>query len=122
MISLDEVLSVNCDRLSESSQRYFEMTIVTRRGESYVFNNIERREFPILKKYFNDKKITVSSDEDVDGEDNNYVTKKTRKAPEMNIDDLELPEEEEDYNSAEDSSFEDEEESEESNEKKKKKK
>lgn len=94
LIYLDDIVQVECNRLSESSQRFFEMSIKTRKGEDYEFNNIERKEYEPLNKYFQDKNVKFSSDEDVEGVDNNYTTRKVRKAPEQHMD-IDLPSEEE---------------------------
>jgi hypothetical protein len=102
LITLDEIAAVNCDRLAESTQRYFEMSIITKKNESFIFNNIERKEYLNLRKYFDDKKIKVSSDEDVEGGDNLIIRPNKREAPKMNIDDIHLPSDEDEYNDSED--------------------
>lgn len=61
--------------------------------------------------------------EDSGEEDNKYVTRKVRKAPEMNIDDIELPSEEsyKDDDGDEDDDFDEDDDDEDSDNKKKKK-
>lgn len=86
------------------------MSIFTKKGDTYIFNNIEKNEYSYLNKYFVEKNINVSSDQDVEGEDNIIVTKKVRKAPELNEEIYELPPDEDSYVDDEDESFEDEEE------------
>lgn len=74
-----------------------------KKNETIIFNNIERKEYPFINKYFNDKHIKISSEDDIEGEDNLVITKKNRKAPE-NIDyDKLLPSDEDEY---EESAFE----------------
>ena len=86
------------------------MSILTKKGEAFTFNNIEKTEYPNLNKFFIEKNIKVSSDQDIEGEDNIVITKKVRKAPEVNIDDFKLPSEEESFVDDDDASFDDEEE------------
>jgi len=113
LISLDDIKQVNCDRLSESSQRYFEMTIIKKNNEQFSFNNIIRVEHDCLKKYFTEKNIVFSSDNDALDGDGVVLTKKVRKAPDMDVD-MQLPSEEDEYdesyndNQDDDESFEDE--------------
>ena len=95
LISHEDIQTVNCDRLSESSQRYFEMVVHRKKGDALIFNNIERKEYLLLKKYFEEKNIKVTSDEDIEGEDNVIKTTKVRKAPEIEPD--ELPSEEDEF-------------------------
>lgn len=93
LIFHDEISTVSCERLTESSQRFFEMAIHTKKGEIYEFNNIERREYSSICSYFDDKKIKFTTDEE-NTEDNKVITsKKIRQAP-KNMD-IDLPSEEE---------------------------
>lgn len=124
LILHDDISFVSVFRLGESTQRFFEITIHTKKGEKLEFNNIEKKEYDPLSKYFNDKKISITSedqDDNIEGRDI-LITKKVRKAPDMV--DMELASEEE---SAKDDSFTEEDdydfsESGESNKKKKDKK
>ena len=97
LIYLDDISEVQCNRISESSQRFFEMNLHLKKKDKesviYEFNNIEKKEYDCLGKYFKEKKIKFSSDDD-QGSDV-ITTKKVRKAPEpMEID---LPSEEDEF-------------------------
>lgn len=96
LIKLEELQSVSFERLSESSQRFFELKLNKKKGEQIIFNNIERKEYPFIKKYFEEKNIQLITDEDENGDDK-IITKKVRKAPEVDIDKMELPSEEDEY-------------------------
>lgn len=98
LINLDDITLVTCERLSESSQRFFEMKIKTKRGDTFEFNNFERREYDSINKYFQDKKIKITSDDGEDGEEI-ITSKKVRKAPENYNEDIPSEESEEDYKS-----------------------
>ncbi len=98
LINYDDITIVNCERLSESSQRFFEMTIKTKRGDSYEFNNFERREYDNINKYLQDKKVKVTSDDGEDGEEV-ITSKKVRKAPENYNEDIPSEESEADFKS-----------------------
>jgi hypothetical protein len=100
LILLDDIKHVKCERLGETSQRFFEMTIYTKRGENYEFNNIERPEFDPLNRYFNDKKVSFKSD-DMDAP-KTTLSGRVRQAPTVMDVDMDLPsedEEDEDFNS-----------------------
>ena len=100
LILLDDIKSVKCERLGDSSQRFFEMTVYTKKGDIHEFNNIERPEFDSLNRYFLDKKVNIKSD-DMEGP-KTTLSGRVRKDPTtMDVDD-DLPsddEEDEDFNS-----------------------
>jgi structure-specific recognition protein 1 len=98
LINYDEIATVTCERLSESTQRFFEMTIKTKRGDTFEFNNFERKEYDSINKYLQDKKIKVISDDGEDGEEI-ITSKKIRKAPENYNEDLPSEKSEDDYKS-----------------------
>lgn len=101
---MSDILEVSCNRLGDSSQRYFELKI-KKKGETFIFNNIDRGEYSAINKYFTERNIKISSeDELIEGEDNLLITRKNRKAPEnLDYDNL-LPSEEDEY---EESAYED---------------
>lgn len=74
------------------------MKIKTKRGDTFEFNNFERREYDSINKYFQDKKIKITSDDGEDGEEI-ITSKKVRKAPENYNEDIPSEESEEDYKS-----------------------
>lgn len=100
LIYHEEISTVTFERLSEVSQRFFEMTIITKKGESHEFNNIERREYQAIVAYFEDKKVHFTTDEG-DKDDKLITGRKIRQAPTDGMD-LELPSEED---SAEDEDY-----------------
>ena len=101
LILLDDIKHVKCERLGDSSQRFFEMTVYTKKGDIHEFNNIERPEFDSLNRYFLDKKVNIKSD-DMEGP-KTTLSGRVRQAPTTVMDvDMDLPsddEEDEDFKS-----------------------
>jgi hypothetical protein len=59
---IDEIARAEFQRVDHGmSMRNFDFDIITKNGDSFLFNSIEKRELDKLMEYFTNKKITVTT-------------------------------------------------------------